>query len=122
MSRRIATPPLADELREAAAEGTHDAAELARGGRHLRVRVTRLPGGRQGVEPAGPPLTGDDALLVAEMPDTPLARARLDAIQLHGVLSMADDPHEDVDVLNAEVQGLLTKIALEWSAHKGKNR
>jgi hypothetical protein len=114
---RARTSPLADELHEAAAEGTRDAAELARGGRHLRVRVTRLKGGGR-IEPAGTPLTGPDALLVAEMPDSPLDRARLDAIQLHGVLSMVDDPHEDLATLDAEVQGLLTKIALEWGAHK----
>jgi hypothetical protein len=118
---RARTSPLADELHEAAAEGTRDAAELARGGRHLRVRVTRLKGGGR-IEPAGTPLTGPDALLVAEMPDTPIARARLDAIQLHGVLSMAGDPFEDIDQLDNEVETLLTKIALEWGAHKGMNR
>ena len=85
------------------------------------MRVTRLPGGRR-AEPVGPKLVGPDALLVAEMPDTPIARARLDAIQLHGVLSMADDGDEDPTVIDAEVQGLLTKIALEWGAHKGMNR
>lgn len=114
----VATSPLADELREAADEGTHDAAELARGVRHLRVRTTRLPGGRQGVEPVGPALTGPDALLVAEVPNTPIARARLHAIQLHGALSMAGDPFEDPAVIEAEVTQLLATIAREWSAHK----
>jgi hypothetical protein len=80
---RARTSPLADELHEAAAEGTRDAAELARGGRHLRVRVTRLKGGGR-IEPAGTPLTGPDALLVAEMPDTPIARAR----RRHGVFAI----------------------------------
>lgn len=117
----VATSPLADELREAADEGTHDAAELARGVRHLRVRTTRLPGGRQGVEPVGPALTGPDALLVAEVPNTPIARARLHAIQLHGVLSMATDPYEEPGVIDAEVNTLLENIAREWSAHKEEN-
>lgn len=114
--------PLAAELHEAADAGTHDAAELARGGRHLRVRVTRLKGGGR-VEPVGPKLTGPDALLVAEMPDSPLARARLHAIQLHGVLSMAEDPFEDNDVINNEAQRLCASILLELGAHKkGMNR
>lgn len=112
--------PLAAELHEAADAGTQDAAELARGGRHLRVRVTRIKGDRR-IEPAGPPLTGDDALLVAEMPDTPIARARLDAIQLHGVLSMAGDPHEDPAVLDAEVQGLCASILDHYRAHRAEN-
>ena len=114
----VATSPLADELREAAAEGTHDAAELARGGRHLRVRGTRLPGGRQSVEPVGPKLTGPDALLLAETPAAPLARARLGAIQLHGVLSMAGDPFEDPAVLDAEVQGLCASILDHYRQHR----
>lgn len=49
---------------------------------------------------------------------SPLARARLDAIQLHGVLSMAGDPFEDPAVIEAEVTQLLATIAREWSAHK----
>ena len=118
----VATSPLADELREAADEGTHDAAELARGVRHLRVRTTRLPGGRHGFEPVGPALTGPDALLVAEVPNTPIARARLHAIQLHGALSMAGDPFEDPDVIEQEIQQLCASILLEWGAHrKGTN-
>jgi len=115
---RARTSPLADELHEAAAEGTRDAAELARGGRHLRVRATRLPGGRQGVEPVGPKLTGDDALLVAEMPDSPLARARLDALQLHGVLSMAGDPFEDPAVIDREVESLCASILDHYRTHR----
>ena len=114
----VATSPLADELREAADEGTHDAAELARGVRHLRVRTTRLPGGRQGVEPVGPALTGPDALLVAETPEAPLARARLDAIQLHGVLSMAGDPFEDTAVLDREVRDLCASILDHYRQHR----
>lgn len=118
---RARTSLLADELREALAEGTHDAAELARG-RHLRVRGTRLPGGHQSVEPVGPALTGPDALLVAEVPNTPIARARLHAIQLHGALSMAGDPFEDPDVIEQEIQQLCVSILLEWGAHrKGTN-
>jgi len=104
---RARTSPLADEL-----------ARDARSSRHLRVRTTRLPGGRQDVEPVGPALTGPDALILAETPAAPLARARLDAIQLHGVLSMAGDPFEDPAVIEAEVTQLLATIAREWSAHK----
>lgn len=102
---------LAELLDEAREEATREVAqEATERARHSRVRATVLPKGR--------PLTGPDALLVAEVPDTPIARARLDAIQLHGVLSMADDPFEDIDQLDNEVGTLLTKIALEWGAHK----
>ena len=114
---RAHTSPLADELHAALDAGTQDAAELARSTRHLRVRVTRLPGGRR-AEPVGPKLVGPDALLVAEVPDSPLARARLDALQLHGVLSMADDPHEDPEVIDREVANLCASILDHYRAHR----
>lgn len=114
---RARTSPLADELHEALDAGTQDAAELARGGRHLRVRVTRLKGGGR-VEPAGTPLTGPDALLIAEVPDSPLDRSRLDAIQLHGVLSMAADPYEDPEVIDREVESLCASILDHYRAHR----
>ena len=113
---RAATSPLADELRAALDAGTQDAAELARSTRHLRVRVTRLPGRR--IEPVGPKLAGPDALLVAEVPDSPLGRSRLDALQLHGVLSMADDPHEDPEVIDREVESLCASILDHYRAHR----
>ena len=114
---RAATSPLADDLRAALDAGTQDAAELARSTRHLRVRVTRLPGGRR-AEPVGPKLTGPDALLVAEVPDTAIERARLDAIQLHGVLSMAGDPFEDLEVIDREVESLCASILDHYRAHR----
>jgi hypothetical protein len=99
---------LLDEEREAAT--LEVASEARQRARHSRVRATVLP--------AGQPLTGPDALIVAEVPNTPIARARLAAIQLHGVLSMAGDPFEDPAVIEAEVTQLLATIAREWSAHK----
>lgn len=49
---------------------------------------------------------------------SPLARARLDAIQLHGVLSMADDPHEDPEVIDREVESLCASILDHYRAHR----
>lgn len=103
---------LLDEEREAAT--LEVASEARQRARHSRVRATVLP--------AGQPLTGPDALIVAEVPNTPIARARLHAIQLHGALSMAGDPFEDPDVIEQEIQQLCASILLEWGAHrKGTN-
>lgn len=49
---------------------------------------------------------------------SPLARARLDAIQLHGVLSMAGDPFEDPDVNEREVRDLCASILDHYRAHR----
>lgn len=107
---RARTSPLADDLRRAAAAGSTDAADLAHGHRHPLARPGRVE--------RRTPLTGDDALERALTPATPLDRARLRALELHGALSLVGDPFEDPAVTDRDVQTLLTQIALDWGDAK----
>lgn len=114
---RARTSPLADDLRRALADGSADAADLAHGRRHPLAR----PGRVERLTPpvvVGHPLTGDDALELALTPASPLDRARLRVLELHGAMSMVGDPFEDPAVTDADVQTLLTQIALDWDDAK----
>lgn len=102
--RRIKTSPLADDVRRAIAEGTHDAV----------VRTRRRPPVVHTSLPMGPKLTGDDALEVAltYVPTEPAARAYHRWLELGDTLYLlrdADPAHREGLIRQAQFS--LTIIA-----------